>query len=103
DRAPVRVLELPGLAPVRAGEGALLVAEELGLEQPRRDRRTVDLDEGTVAPGRLRMDGPGDQVLAHAALPPDQHRRVRVGDVLDDRQNGPHLRAAVPKLDSVGA
>jgi len=49
DRALVRVLELPGLSPVRTGEGALLVAEELGLEQPRRDRGTVDLDERTLA------------------------------------------------------
>src|SRR3989441_941110 len=103
DRAPLRVLEWPGLAPVRPGEGALLVAEELGLEQLRRDRRTVDLDERTVAPGRLRMDGPGNEVLAHAALPADQDHRIRVRDVLDDGQDGPHLRASVQQRRVISA
>src|SRR5207247_11474441 len=63
DRALVRVLELPRLPPVRAGEGALLVAEELGLEQLQRNRGTVDLAERAVAAWRSRVAGPGDAVV----------------------------------------
>src|SRR5207237_124293 len=95
DRALVRVLELPRFPPVRAGEGALLVAEELGLEQFRRDRGTVDLDERAAPAWRRRMDGAGDEVLAYAAFPAEQDRRIRVGDVLDDLADCPHRRAAV--------
>jgi hypothetical protein len=41
------------------------------------------------------MYGAGDEILADAALAPDQDRRVRVGDILDDRPDGAHLRASV--------
>src|SRR5207249_7935778 len=95
DRALVGILELPWFPPMRAGEGALLVAEEFGLEEARRDRRTVHLDEGPVAaPGRG-MDRASDQILSHAALTPDEDRRVSVGDALDHRPDRSHLRAPV--------
>ena len=38
----------PGLALHRAGEGAALVAEELGLEELVGERRAVDRDERAV-------------------------------------------------------
>src|SRR5437667_1814310 len=63
DRALVRALELPKLPPVRASEGSLLVAEELGLDQPRGNRGTVDLDKRPVAARRPRMDRSGDEIL----------------------------------------
>ena len=44
-RAAGRLLELADAARDRAGEGALLVAEQLGLQQVLRDRRAVDRDE----------------------------------------------------------
>ncbi len=44
-RAAVGELELAGRLPHRAGEGALLVAEQLALEQRFRDGRAVDRDE----------------------------------------------------------
>src|SRR5205807_7871884 len=69
DRALVRVLELPRFPPVRAREGALLVAEELGLEQPGRDRGTVDLDERAVTAGRRGSGGPRDGILARGPPP----------------------------------
>ena len=101
ERALVRILELPGLAAVRTGEGAFLVAEELGLEQPLRYGRAVDLDERPLAARRRRMDGAGDEILADAALAPEQDRRIRVGDVLDDRPDGPHPWASVQKRGSI--
>jgi len=48
------------------------------------------------------MDGPGDEVLAHAAFPANQDRRIRVGDVFDDRADCPHRRAALEKRDMMG-
>src|SRR5882724_11312819 len=95
DRPIIRVLELAWFAPMRARECTLLVAEELGLEQPLRNRGTVDLDEGPVAPDRSRVDGAGDEVLAHAALASDQHRRIGIGDALDDGADCPHPGVAI--------
>src|SRR5262249_25886773 len=97
DRPFVRVLELPGLTSMGAREGALLVAEELGLEQPLRDRGAVDLDEGPVAAHRCRMDGACDEVLADAAFPANEDGRVRVGDALDYGADGPHPGMAIEK------
>jgi hypothetical protein len=45
ERALIGVLELPRLPAMRAGEGAALVAEELGLEELRRDGGAIDLHE----------------------------------------------------------
>ena len=102
DRALVGILELPWFPPMRAGEGAPLVAEEFGLEEVMRDRCTVHLDEGTVAATGYGMDSARDQIFSHAAFPSDQDRRVSVGDVLDDRPNRPHLRASIEQHDVVG-
>src|SRR5262249_4966059 len=68
ERAALRVLELPGLAPMGPGEGPPLVPEELGLEQIVRNRSAVDLDERPMAPAGMRVDAPGDEVLAYSAL-----------------------------------
>ena len=64
DRAAVGQLELAAAPRHRAGEGAALVAEELGLDQLLGDGRAVHLDEGAVAARRLRVDGARDQLLA---------------------------------------
>src|SRR4029078_3005184 len=50
-RAAVGELEPAGLARRRAGERALLVAEQLGLHQRLGDRRAVHLDERPGAEG----------------------------------------------------
>src|SRR5439155_25616211 len=75
DRALVGILELPWFPPVRAGEGALFVAEELGLEKPWRDRCTVHLDEGTGAAPGCGVDGARDDILSNTAFTADQDRR----------------------------
>ena len=53
-RAVVGELELARLVLDRAGEGAALEAEQLGLEQFGRERRAVHLDERLVAAARRR-------------------------------------------------
>ena len=47
-----------------AGEGALLVAVELALDQLAGIQRAAGLDEGARPPRGIAMDGRGDQVLA---------------------------------------
>ena len=72
-RAAVRVLELAAPA-AHAGGGALLDAEQLGLEQRLDDRRAVDGDERPVAAPAQVVNLARDQFLAGAALPFDQAR-----------------------------
>ena len=88
--AAVGELELARLLPVGAGEGAALVAEELGLEQRRRQGRAVDLDACARAPDGGVVDGAGDELLADPGLAPDEDGDVGVGDLLDHLLDGLH-------------
>jgi hypothetical protein len=54
---------------------AALVSEQRALDQLVRDRGEVDRDERRIAPPGLAMEQPGEQLLAGAALPEDEHRR----------------------------
>src|SRR5204862_103390 len=56
-----RELEVALLAAVGAGEGALLVAEELTLEEGVGQGPAVDGEEGPLPPQRLTVDGRGDE------------------------------------------
>jgi hypothetical protein len=97
------LLELPRAVGDRAGERALQVAEELALDEFRRDRRAVHLDERAVAPRRQRMDRARDEFLAGAVLSRDEDagiRRPHAFEPLDesaDRRRLPH--DLVPRLD----
>ena len=60
-------------------------------------RRTVQADEDVIAAGAGIVDGPGDQLLAHAAFAADEHGGVAgrrpadlVGDLLDGRAVADH-------------
>ena len=87
---------LPGLSLVGAGEGAALVAEELGLEQLAGQGGAVDLDEGALARAAERVvDGAGDELLADAGLAPDEDGDVGVGDLIDHLLDGLHARAVL--------
>ena len=66
---PSACSKTPRASPIGAGEGAALVAEELALDQRRRDRGAVDDDEGAGAPGGDVVDGARHQLLAGARLP----------------------------------
>ena len=87
ERALVGLLELADLALGGAGEGALLVAEQLALQQRLGERRAVEADERPLLARAGEVDGAGDQLLADAALAADEHRgpaRRRAGDLLRD-------------------
>src|SRR5262249_50918409 len=75
---------------VGAGEGAPLVTEELALEQRLRDGAAVDGDEGSVAPWTMRVDGPGHELLAGAALSLAEHGGLCLADPLDQREDLAH-------------
>jgi hypothetical protein len=82
-RAAFCGLHQAGLALAGIGEGALLVAEQLGLDQLRRQRAAVQLDEGHAHGAGPEVQRAGDQFLAGAGLAVDQHRRrVGVGELL---------------------
>ena len=74
ERAPVRGVKEAGLGVAGVGEGAPLVAEQLGFEQRLRDRRTVDVHKGAAPPGPHAMHEPGDEPLAGAGLALDEDR-----------------------------
>src|SRR5690606_36300990 len=91
----VGLLELADVAGVRAGEGAVLVPEELALHELARDRGAVDDDERPALPVRVVVDGAGDELLAGPALALDRDREVAADRLLDEPVVALH-RAAVP-------
>lgn len=68
--------DAPGLTLVRTGEGALLMAEQFGLDQVLGNSPAVDGNEGLLAALRLAVQGARHQFLAGTALTSDQHRRL---------------------------
>ena len=102
DGAAVGHLEAANALRDRAGERALLVAEEFAFEQGLRDGGAVDLDQRAGRAGAPGVDDIGQHFLAHAALAGDQdaalgggdQRRV-VEDGLHERALGHHVRRAI--------
>ena len=72
---PSRDLERPIWRAQRARERAALVAEQLALDERRRDRRAVDGDERPRATLRWRGWRAREDLLAGARLAEQQHRR----------------------------
>ena len=90
---PSAALELPSRARGGAGERALLVAEELALEQARRQRRAVHRDERPVARASCRWIARATSSLPVPVSPSDEH-----GDVASPRPaRSCRRRAASPR------
>ena len=104
DRALVGGLE-PALAHRhRAGEGALLVAEQLGLEQRLRQGGTGDLHERMRVALACPMQRLRHQLLAGARLAGDEDGRVGGGHLPDELEDLHHrLRGADDSLALGGA
>jgi hypothetical protein len=94
----VRRLDLADRLLDRAGERALLVAEELALEQVLRDRGAVDRDEALAAARRLRVQVARQDLLAGARLAEEQHRGVGRRHALDRPAHPHHL--GIPREDA---
>ena len=73
---PLRALEAAGARRAGAGERALLVAEELALEDALGERLAVDGDERLADALAPVVEEARHQLLAGAALALDQHRRA---------------------------
>jgi hypothetical protein len=73
-----------------AGEGALLVAEQLALEDRLRQRGAVGRDQLARGAGAVLVDVAGEQLLAGAALAEQQHGRRRAGGLLGHLEGGAH-------------
>ena len=73
-------LDLAARALARAGERALLVAEELALEERLGDRRAVDRHERARAAMRDLVDAPREHLLARAALADQREDDLLGGD-----------------------
>src|SRR5439155_22884613 len=99
NRPRVGLLELADARRRGAGEGALFVTEQLALQEFRRQRRAVDLDERAIAARRSLMDRTRDQLFADAALAADEHRDVAVRDLLDHRRNRAHVGTVAPEQE----
>src|SRR3989442_14442123 len=78
-----RQLELPVLSLMRPRERALLVAEELRLDQGVRDRAAVDSDKRLLASSTQLMNRASDELLASARLALDENSQRGVGHLLD--------------------
>src|SRR5207249_2797829 len=70
-RAARALLELADALALGAGERALLVAEQLALQEGFGDGGTVDSQERPLPAAAVLVDGAGDQLLAGAALAED--------------------------------
>src|SRR5262245_3816621 len=81
DRAAVGQLEAPRLGRLGAGESALLVAEQLALDQRGRERRAVDYNEGASVAQAALVNGVGEQLLASPRLSLQQNSRIGRSDV----------------------
>jgi hypothetical protein len=99
DRPPLHRLELAELARLRVGEGPLLEAEQLRLEQLRGDSGAIDLDERPVPSFAARVNGLGEEILAAARLAEEEEIDVVIEDLLDRLQERSHRGA--PRADEV--
>ena len=78
----------------RAGERALLVSEELALDQVLGDGAAIEDHEGPLAARRLVVERPGDELLSRARLAGDHDGDVHRRDLLEEPENLSHPRRA---------
>ncbi len=97
-RALVGLLQEAGFVGGGAGEGALHMPEELGLDQVLGERRAVDLHVGPARARALGVQRVGRQLLAGAALAHDEHVGVRPGHRLQKIEHPAHRRRAAQQL-----
>src|SRR5581483_3603461 len=77
-RAAMGHLEQPRLRRHGPGEGALLVAEELALEELAREAGAVEVDERLLRAPAVLVQPAGEHRLAGAGLALEEHRAVRL-------------------------
>jgi hypothetical protein len=98
ERALVGRLEAAHLSLGRAGERALLVAEQLRLDERLGQRGAVDRDECLPPPATGAVHRARHHLLAAARLAGEQHRGVGRADLGDERQHRARLRRRADEL-----
>src|SRR5690606_21256317 len=93
DRAALRLLEAAELAALGARERALLVAEELRLQEALGECRAVHLDDRTGRTPAPAVDQVGEDLLAGAGLAEQQDADVGGRDPLEHAHDAFHRRA----------
>ncbi len=91
-RAAVGLLEAPAPQLIRAGERALLVAEQFRLQQIRSEGGRVECDERFRSARAVTMQRAGDELLAGARLASDQHGHARARQPADRAKHFLHRR-----------
>src|SRR6266542_2535184 len=102
-RAAMGAFEAALLAPGGAGERALLVPEELRLEDGLGDRRAVDGDERLARARRQLVQHARGQLLAGPALSAEEHRRrggARLAERVEDGVEGGRVADERPAADA---
>src|SRR5215469_805446 len=92
ERSLVSLLYAAELGAHGAGEGALLVAEELSLKQGMWDGGTADLNQRSVGAERQRMKQLNANLLPGSAFPLNQYRHIGFGYPLYFVTCGMHCR-----------
>ncbi len=101
-RTAARQLHQPDLVGNRAGERALLVAEQLRLHELGRDGGAVDLDERAARALAVLVNGAGHQLLARPALAVNQHVRIGGRDQAHQLKQPSHPRAGRDDVGKAG-
>ena len=82
--ATIGFLEAADLAVECAGEGAALMAEQFRFDEILGNRAAIDRDQRLLRARAGGVDGIGDDFLADAAFPLDQHRHAGTGGLGGD-------------------
>ena len=93
-RSAVGLFESPDAPARRPGEGALLVPEQLALQQGFGKGAAVHRDERPCGPGTQVVDQAGEEFLAGPAFPADQDGGAAGGDPAGQVGEVLHLGAA---------
>jgi hypothetical protein len=97
ERAAVRHAEESG-RPHGPGEGPLLVAEQLALDDRLRKRPAIHGNEFAVRTRARGVNGPGNELLAGPALAGDQHVALVATKAVDRARQRAHLRRVSHEL-----
>jgi hypothetical protein len=97
-RPAVGQLEAADLPRHRPGEGALLVSEEIALDEGRGDGRAVHLHQHRLLAAAARMEGAGDQLLSGAGLARQEHGGIGRGHLVDAPEDAPEGRRHAHRL-----
>ncbi len=97
-RPAVRLCELADMFLGRAGEGALLVAEQDQLDQRLGQRATIDGDERLASPFGAALDRARHQLLADAGFAFDEDGNVRLRGALGEPHRARHQFGAADNV-----